>query len=396
MAAGALEAGAAIDSTLSRRRVDLDGAAAWGQYLDEDRYSPAQWGLLGTTAAVATLALRARPPENNRHLREALLLIPEERTHYDPRIEDKVEKGDFKNLIRLSFIAEALCPGQATIAASARPDIVRDLLSFSRGDPYWHPRSALDGPRPREGDPFTTAYVLYTLRRYEDPPGELQSFRLWLAKQLETRAAVRSRPDLLGLIGLALTPDEPDPAEPHQIGAAIDRCKRELHAWQQHEPGIVLDRPLFHGFNLGDWTDYTFLHPEIVASLFLLRVDNPRPTRRYVAHVTRALIDNIARHDCFEGQPGMAATVDQMWASKLLDAFHRTHADPTRRHILRPLLIATGRMRWVIVALVVSACAIVAAVTGSPATGGIGAVLAVIIAAAINIAVNWAQRDGST
>jgi hypothetical protein len=35
-------------------------------------------------------------------------------------------------------------------------------------------------------------------------------------------------------------------------------------------------------------------------------------------------------------------------------------------------------------------------VTGSPATGGIGAVLAVIIAAAINIAVNWAQRDGST
>ena len=75
IAGRALEAGAAIDSTLARRRVDLEGAAAWGQYLDEDHYSDAQWGLLGTTAAVATLALRARPPEENRHIREALRIV---------------------------------------------------------------------------------------------------------------------------------------------------------------------------------------------------------------------------------------------------------------------------------------------------------------------------------
>jgi hypothetical protein len=269
VAARALEAGAAIDSTLARRRIDLGGAAAWGQYLDNDRYSGFQWGLLGTTAAAATLALRARPPDASRHLREALPLIPEARIDYHPRIEEKVSKGDFRNMIRLAFIAEALRPGQWHVTKVDRPGIVADMLSFSHGDSYWHPTSALAGGPPAEGDPFTTAYVLYALRRYEDPIGEFRDHRAWLADQLETRAAVRSRADLVALIGLALLPDEADPGQPDRVTAAIARCKRELDQWQKQEPGIVLDRPLFHGFNLGDRTDYTFLHPEIVVSLFL-------------------------------------------------------------------------------------------------------------------------------
>lgn len=388
VAGRALEAGATIDSTLARRRVHLGGAAAWGQYLDEERYSEGQWGLLGTTAAVATLALRARPPENNRSLREALPLIPESRTDYEPRIEAKVRKGDFENMIRLAFIAEALLPGRARVAKGDRPEIVADILCFAHGDPFWHPTSASSGSPP-EGDPFTTAYVLYALRRYEDPIGEFRDHRTWLADQLETRAAVRARPDLLALIGLALLPEDDDPSEPNRVRAAVKRSQEELDQWQQHEPGIVLDRPLFHGFNLGDRTDYTFLHPEIVASLFLLRANNPRRTRRYVAHVARELVENIERHGYFEGQPGMAATVDQLWASKLLDAFHRTHADPTRRHILRPLLIVTSRMRWLVVAVVVAGFAIGAVLTSNLA---IAAAFAVISGAIVNILVNWAPK----
>lgn len=389
VAGRALEAGAAIDSTLARRRIDLDGAAAWGQYLDDYRYSDAQWGLLGTTAGIATLASRAQPPEKNRHLREALPLIPEARTHYDHRIAEKVQKRDFENLIRLAFIAEALLPGRTRVPTNERPEIVKEIVAFSHGDPYWHPTSALDGARPAEGDPFTTAYVLYALRRYEDPIGELRDYRTWLGEQLETRARVRARPDLVALIGLALIPEEPDREEPVQVATAVERCQKELDQWQQHEPGIVLDRPLFHGFNLGEWTDYTFLHPEIVASLFLLRANNPRPTRRYVAHVTRQLVENIEKHDYFEGQPGMAATVDQMWASKLLDTFHRTQADPTRRHILRPLLIATARMRWLVVVAAVIAFAVVAKLTSSLA---IATGVAVVISAAVSVIVNWASK----
>jgi hypothetical protein len=395
LAAEALEAGAAIDSVLDRRRIDLGGAAAWGQYLDDYRYSEGQWGLFGTTAAVATLSLRARPPGASRHLREALPLIPEARTGYDPRIAEKVEKpkSDFKNMIRLAFIAEALRPGERQISAAERPEIVKDILTFSQGDPYWHSTSALgQGPPPR-GDVFTTAYVLYALRRYEHPIGELRHYRTWLANELDTRADVRARPDLVALIGLALIPEETDPQEPQQIATTRKRCVQELDHWRQQEPGILLERPLFHGFNLGEWTDYTFLHPEIVASLFLLRASNPRPTRRYVADVTSELVQNVKRREYFEGQPGMAATVDQMWASKLLDAFYKTNADPTRRHVLRPVLIATARMRWIVVAVAVAAFAVVAAATGSPETGGITAAIAVLIAAAINFLVNWASQS---
>ncbi len=391
IAADTVEAAALIDSTLARRRIELEGAAAWGQYLDDERYSTAQWGLLGTAAAVATLGLRARPVEEMRHLREALPLIPASLADYDPRIAAKVEKGDFKNMVRLAFIAEALLPGESRISAANRPPIVSDILILARQDPFWHPTSALNDA-PADGDPFTTAYLLYALRRYEDPPGEFRKFRAWLAGQLKARSAIRARPDLVGLIGLALVPDAEDPDQPASIDEAVKQCQEELERWNHREPAIILDRPLFHGFNLGKWTDYTFLHPEVVAAMFLLRTSNPRPTRRYVAEVTGELVENVKRRGYFEGQPSMAATVDQFWASKLFKEFQETYADSARRHILLPVLIATGRWRWLLVLVIVIVFIAAAILTSSP-TLALAAVVGIMATAAIPTVVNWAGRE---
>lgn len=388
LAAHAFEAGALIDTRLGARRVDVGGAAAWGQFIDDDHHSPHQWGLFGTTAAVRTLSLRASPVEANRHIREALPLIPRSRDEYDPRLQPKVDKGDFQNIIRLVFIAEALEPGRTQIPAADRPPIVEDILACTRGEPHWNPTSAVEGAPQADGDVFTTAYVLLALRRYEEPVGELRPHRTWLAQQLLAHSAVRARPDLTALVGLALQPRDPDPAVPEPVRFALKQCQDVLLRWCRAEP-VVLHRPLFQGFNFGRWTDYVFLHPELVAALFFVSIDNPRPARRFVATVVGELVANIRQHGYFEGRPAMGATVDQMWASRLLDAFHRTHADPVRRRVLMPALIATSRTRWVVVAAAVVGFAVIAAVTSNPAAGAVGAAVAVLIGAALNFLVAW-------
>lgn len=392
IAADALEAGAAIDGTLGRRKIMIGNHAVWGQYLDEERYSDKHWGLLGTTAAVRTLSMRARPVFDLRHLREALPLLPESRTQVDPLLRPKVAKGDLENMIRLAFIAEALAPDRELIPRDSRPDLVAEIYGLAEEGRFWAPRSAY-GPV-SEGDPFTTAYVLYCLGRYEDPEGELRKHRLWLAEQMQTRSAVRQRPDLVALIGLALIPRREDPEEPRQIQDALDRCQQELRNWSREE-SIALDRPLFQGFNMGDSTDYTFLHPEIMASLFFLRTNNPWRTRRYVARVTQELILNVDRRGYFEGQPGMAATVDQMWASKLLFEFNRTYNDEARRHILFPVLVASSRSRWLVV-LAMGIIGIVAVVlTEDPKYGALAAAIAWLAGTLASIAAEWAREAKS-
>jgi hypothetical protein len=393
IAGRSVEAGAAIDTTLIRRAIPLDGAVAWGQYLDDDRYRSTQWGLLGTTAAIATLALRNSPIDAIRQLREARQLVPTSTTDYDPQIRAKVDKGDFQNLIRLGFIAEALEPDRREISKDHRPQIVQHILDVSAGEPFWESQSAIPDNTPRNGDPFTTAYVVYALRRYEDPPGELRAQRTWLARQIETRVSVRRRMDLLALIGLALSPVREDPGEPTQIFDARKRCIAELTQWSRNE-AIVLDRPLFNGFNLGSTTDYTFLHPEILASLYLLSVGNPIPTRRYVAKVTLSVVENVKQRGYFEGQPGMGATVDQLWAARLLDSFQRTYADESRRHVLFPIWLASSRHRWWVVVVGIVIGAAIVWLTSSPAFGVLGLVVSWILAALANVAVAWASEGG--
>ncbi len=393
LAARSLEAGAAIDTQLGKRRVDVGGAAAWGQFLDEDHYSPDQWGLFGTAAAVRALSLRADPPLDLRHIRDGLRLLPRDRAKFDSALQPKVNKGDLQNVIRLAFVAEALEPERDSVPTADRPPIVSEIFDLARDEPFWAPTSAVAGAAQADGDVFSTAYVLYALRRYEQPIGELRAHRLWLATQLRTQRKVRTRPDLVALVGLALLPRNSDPENPQPIQDGIARCRSELIAWQRREPGIVLHRPLFHGFNFGRFTDYVFLHPEIIAALFLLQAGSPRRTRRYVAHVVRDLVENIEDHDYFEGRPGMGATVDQMWASKLLHLFYGTYSDEHRRHLLLPPWIATGRMRWIAVVAAVIGFAVVAASTNSAAGGAVGAGVGVVISLAMAVLIAWARQD---
>src|SRR5262249_12873345 len=106
---------------------------------------------------------------------------------------------------------------------------------------------------------------------------------------------------------------------------------------------VFVNRPVFEGFNVGATTDYTFLNPELLAALFLLRQDNPPRTRSFVLKTVDRVQAAVPEQRGFIGQVGMEATVDQLWAIRLLTTFRALYQDKTRRHMLRPSLAITNR-----------------------------------------------------
>jgi len=378
---GCVESLASIRSeVIMRQRFVAPNIAAWGQYIDELRWRSGQWGLLGTSAAVQTLAVCDGGVPNHDSTaviaRVRPLLLRDLNGDVPEVLEPKRAKWDFENLMRLAFIAESHALGQ-TVGRAQRPPIVEHILACAHGRHYWGVDSAVAGASPEDGDVFTTALVVHALRNFEDPPGELAIYRSWLAERLATSPLVRSRPHLVALIGLALQAVHRDPQQPAAIAAGLDRCERELLRWRRDEDAVVVDRPAFEGYSLPEshGTDYTFVNAEIVSALFFLRKGSPVAARRFVLDVTDRVHKNVARHGAFQGQPGMEPTVDQLWACRLLGLVVETHRSPG--HLLVPRFGTLPWARGGFLMLMVALAVIVTVLTGS-GLAGVGAVLAAI------------------
>lgn len=347
------EARFSIERRLLDRHVSVDRACGWGQYLDDVHYSTSQWGLLGTSTGYQVLCRAQLEGASIPELQRVRPLLPEDVEDLDglhPAVRAKAAgtKRDLQSVVRLAFIAEALAADKpGTIIPAPHPPLVRYIFSLARNGQAWNPRSAQPGGRDDYGQATTTAYILHALRRYEDDSARFRPVRAWLARQLLGDATLRARPDYLALIGLALTAPLWDNDNPQDVATALRLCHRELLAWRKREGrSLVVDRPLFEGYQLGRSTDYLIFNPELMAALFFLRNDNPRPARRFVAAVTRELEWNVQANRGFEGQLGLMATVDQEWAARLLHLFGATYDDPARRHLLVPGPLATRAGRW--------------------------------------------------
>jgi hypothetical protein len=352
-------AGAARDARFSIEKRVTDGqvavgtnASGWGQYLDEVHSSPSQWGLLGTSAGYQVLARVQAEGTPVPELHRVRPLLPQDIGDIailHPAVQEKANgpKNDLQNIIRLAFIAEALAADKpGTIIPAPHPPLVAYIFSLARHQQSWNPRSAQPEGKDAPGHPTTTAYVLHALRRYEDSPNRFRPVRTWLARQYLSDATLRARPDYVALIGLALTASAWDKDNPEDVRTAINGCQTQLIEWRKRERTLVINRPLFEGYQLGRSTDYLIFNPELMAALFFLRNANPRPARRFVALVTRELTQNVQANRGFEGQLGMVPTVDQEWAARLLHLFGEIYDDRTRRHLLLPGPLTSTRARW--------------------------------------------------
>lgn len=352
IAGAAQDARFGIEQRVLNKKATLDdGTIGWGQYLDDVHFSPNQWGLLGTSAGFQVLARVEVEGTAVPELGQVRPLLPGDISDLDalhPAVRAKAAppKNDFENIVRLAFIAEALAADKpGTILQAPHPQIVEFIFSRARHERSWNPRSAQDGGVELDGHPVTTAFILHALRRYEDDHARFRPFRVWLARQLLNDAKLRARPDYLALVGLALTAPEWDADNPEDVRTALTRCREGLLNWRRDERTLVIDRPLFEGYQLGTTTDYLIFNPELMAALFFLRNGNPRPSRGFVATVTREVAWNVQANHGFDGQLGMMPTVDQEWASRVLQLFTDTYRDKSRRHLLLPGHLTDARVR---------------------------------------------------
>lgn len=353
VAGAAQDARFSIEHRVLSRQVVVEGdAKGWGQYLDEVHGSDSQWGLLGTSAGYQVLARAQAEGSVVEELAQIRRLLPDDISDFSalhPAVQEKAAppKKDLENIIRLAFIAEALAADKpGTIISAPHPPLIDHIFTLARNGQSWNPRSGQPDGKNLAGHAITTAYVLHSLRRYEDDSGRFRPVRAWLARQLLRDAKLRARPDYLALVGLALTAPEWDNDNPEDVRTAITCCRDRLLVWRRQERMLVINRPLFEGYQLGTTTDYVLFNPELMAALLFLRSNNPRSARRFVALVTREISRNVNAHGAFEGQLGMIPTVDQEWASRLLQLFVLTYQDSTRRHLLLPGRLTDSRVRW--------------------------------------------------
>lgn len=323
-----------------------DGAKAWGQYLDDEHHSKAQWGFYGTSAGVQALADKLRVLDGSEEredgdlIASALKQLPEEVPPSDPRFSTKAEKGDFDNIVKLAFIADGLRPDKIDVHDGAdTPPIVATILDRAVGGKFWSSRQGDDEERRSKERFFPTAYVVMVLQRYQRARRHptYRDARVWLAKRYVHDATLDS-PANNALVGLALLdPREDVSARVAVIDQALRLAQSRLTRWAAEMKDVVIDRPIFYGFSLGTRTDYCFLHPEILAALYFLRRGSPKASRAFVLRVMRTLTDNVLARGGFIGQNGVMSTVDQLWAMRLITEFRQAADQPRGSAYLLPV-----------------------------------------------------------
>lgn len=360
------------------------GRTVWGQYLDEDHHSDQQWGFYGTCAAMQVLAaLMHRAQVEDVYVEAPLdeaIALPDNTHPLGELFRDKrasEDKNDFQNVIKLGAIAEALHLNHpADVPVELTPPLVHDLMDVTSGHPYWSTR-----PEPQEhrkDRDFATAYLVLALRRYRAfRTSELWGrSRSWLAQRINDDDGFCRQTTLLALTGLALS-TEPEERQ-SDVLRALDKCERTLLEWAHSQRSIILNRPVFNGFSLGRRNDYIFLHPEILCALFFLQRRSVNIGLQFALDVLEAIQVNIDRHRGFMGHDAMIASVDQLWAARLITRFleaQKTRGSeslvPHAGNIFR-WHTRRGKLFWI---------------SGSVGVLGIGAIFALgVIAAAFTIA----------
>lgn len=342
--------------TTSRGKVS-DLGYAWGQFLDSEHHSESHWGRFGTSAAVQVLAmdLHWTPDESRRRRVHEVHPLPMLAKGVLPaEVPDDLPKElkgeDFNDPMKVAFVVDALeldvCD---EVVQGPHPEMVDHLVSMAVDDRGWSTRPATDEDRSQKDRLLITAYSLYVLRRFPIAQGasEIRGAWGWLAKQV-TDARTTLGYDVLALSALALS-HAPEELRTQTVAFGIDTCRRELEKWATELEHASVERPYFNSYTCDGDHDYIFLSPEILAALFFLKIGNPRSTRSFVLWVVQAVADNVmprylrmagpAPERGFSVQRTMEGTVDQMWALRLLRAFHLQYV--ANKRVLRP-----SRVGW--------------------------------------------------
>lgn len=382
-----------------RVHVVVDGrrmGCAWGQFLDPDHHSGTHWGRFGSSAAVQVLALDlhwTRSDTLRRRVMDAHPLrqladgvLPESKPEA-PRLKP----SDFDDPMKIAFVIDALnADACEEVVQGNHPQLVETLLGMAVDEEGWSTRPPEDEERNEKDRLLITAYALHVLRRYPQAQSDarIRGAWTWLAHQLiDGRQSLGQ--DVLALGALALV-HAPEELRTNAVEQAIETCLSELRTWAAKLSAQIVNRPYFNSYSRGEDGDYLFLSPELLTAILFLKTGNPRPTRAFVLWVVRAVADNIVppylppqqreQAHGFSVQRTMEGTVDQMWALRLLRAFHLAYVQSRRD--LRP-----SRIPWPSLLGLLSLSSVAAIVVGAQHVDDWGGLTATLVAGAVLSAV---------
>lgn len=396
------EAGNEIKARLQEERHALDDQhVVWGQFLNSDR-DHTQYGVYGTSAAVACL-LESGVPEANSNIVHALASLP-----FFVAPESAVtghDANDTASNFKLASVVDAIADppeesGEMGRAAEALLDRVVDGSGWGN---FFLDHSSYD-PTPRVEPTLTALHALRLNRSFRNERVETcRSVLSWISREMSNRAESTPATDALALLVF----DEYSSGS-RSIGnfrAAQLACLSRLRRWYRLTNHDLAVHSEYHYEvrmdGMGE-SKYVFFPTYLMVPLALLRSALSSGTdRRWACKIVKEVTQRTLRDRGYRVDQKIC-TVDQLWASRLLRTFASTAGSNPHVLISPPFgLLSTGMRQGITTAivLVLSALGIYASLSGLPilvrVLGGVFAAFALALLGAM-AAVWWSDGKASS
>jgi hypothetical protein len=340
----------------------VGGQRCWGQHFD---WSQSQYGIYGTSSGIQTLAMAGRDFSSSL-TREASAVIE---TIEDPDSRFQLQR-DHLNSYKLAFCVEATLPTATAINHETFPS--QRLIAAALPSGGW-PDYRDDPAEEPDASELATAVSLWALRRFEIFHGMREcdyALRFLIARHsgYETDISLRG-PTMLGygLLAALAYADVPAARRMEGYQEVLARGEKVLTRWARRRRRRELfdqfrydfiERP--HDFGPRD-SDFIALMPDCVAAMTFMQTPGRlnATRRRYLTRVIDGIVREVREQDFRPRNVDKRASIDHLWAQRVLTAFLSSGVQEAFRHRHR-IRAASQLSFWSRVGMLVAVAAITA------------------------------------
>jgi hypothetical protein len=270
------------------------------------------------------------------------------------------DRTDFGITFKLASVLAADEPGKAEFEnMEPAEDALRRSVIDAHGWGHYHYGEASRDTAPRF---LPTVAAMLSLHRSRDlkSSDQADSVLRWICERLLDDAELL--PAEAAIASLVLTEYESTGARVAKYREARETATTRLSRWVRGRRQAIGEMTSYHYTvceSGGERNHYVFYPTDVVVALALLRAGNPSGVREYTLDVVQYVCGHVERHG---GLPARAtnriATVDQMWALRLLSCFEQVaraapqtlapkvaqlvSANPTRKAVTASVLTLLG------------------------------------------------------
>ncbi|MDG4821913.1 hypothetical protein O7635_08610 [Asanoa sp. WMMD1127] len=339
-----------IGELVQATALNIGDAVAWGQFLDDSR-QVSQFGFYGTSAAIEILTIAGMAPDN-RLIRQAWGGVPDASSPTSK--SPAYDLADLGITFKLAALVDAEYAGRQSDNLRPFERLLKSKIIDGRGWGYYYYD---DDDRDTSPKFLATAQAMYSLRhsRIFKTSADAEHVTAWICRELSEDADLQ--PDELALAVLALADYQGFKSAVHEFDAAHDMAVSRLLNWAGgRQPQVIGESRSYHYSvreKAGQRNHYVFYPTDILVALALIQAGNPQATREYTLDVVRYASTNVKANGGLRARSShRIATVDQLWASRLFDAFEAAVKRSPRNVVPRVAqVVSHTRIRQALTAL---------------------------------------------